>query len=202
MKGGFMRHAVFFLGLFAVSSWAQNTPVPFVDESTGLWGFKDAKGKIVIPTTFQHAYEFNGRLAAVLTDEGWMFIDVKGKTQDIRPFIFDNGPDYYEDGLCRFVKDGKVGFLDYKSEIVIAPLDFDFVNAFSDDRAVVCMGCKRDETDEHGGWKGGTWGFIDKKGKIAIPLQYEMALPFDEGEARVQLGGRWIVIDKSGNPVK
>jgi hypothetical protein len=197
-----MRRIIVFLGTLIMPLYAQNPPVPFNDDATELWGFKDAAGKIVIPAVFHHAYEFNGRLAAVLTDEGWRFIDVKGKTQDIRPFIFDNGPDYYEDGLCRFVKDGKVGFLDYKSEIVIAPLDYHFVNAFSDDLAVVCMGCKRDVSDEHGGWKGGTWGFIDKKGKIAIPLQYEMALPFDEGEARVQLGGKWIVIDKSGNVVK
>jgi len=51
----------------------------------------------------------------------------------------------------------------------------------------------------------GRWGYIDKTGKIVIPLQYYLAYPFSEGLALIQpfpvLGSRAIrvlIIDKTG----
>lgn len=42
------------------------------------------------------------------------------------------------------------------------------------------------------------WGFIDKTGKVVIPLMYDYALPFSEGLAAVASRGRWGFIDKTG----
>ena len=46
--------------------------------------------------------------------------------------------------------------------------------------------------------KGGKWGFINKKGKVVIPLQFASAMPFNEGYAPVQVGRTWEYIDKKG----
>ena len=42
------------------------------------------------------------------------------------------------------------------------------------------------------------YGFIDKTGKVVIPLMYEFALPFSEGLARVELNGKKVYINKAG----
>lgn len=48
--------------------------------------------------------------------------------------------------------------------------------------------------------RGGRWGFIDEKGKIVIPLQFDRALdfPYGVGGAPVQSGGKWGLMDREG----
>lgn len=47
--------------------------------------------------------------------------------------------------------------------------------------------------------KDGKWGFIDKKGNLVIPLQYEMAKDISEGKAAVFKDGKWGYIEKDGS---
>ena len=47
--------------------------------------------------------------------------------------------------------------------------------------------------------KDGKWGYIDKKGNLAIPLQYDKALDFSEGKAAVSKDGNWGYIKKDGS---
>lgn len=42
------------------------------------------------------------------------------------------------------------------------------------------------------------WGYVDKKGNVVIPLQYDYALPFHEGLAAVASNGYWGFINKAG----
>jgi len=42
------------------------------------------------------------------------------------------------------------------------------------------------------------YGFVDKSGNVALPLIYEEAYKFYEGQAQVKINGRWGTIDKSG----
>ncbi|CAD7289090.1 hypothetical protein LMG8286_01642 [Campylobacter suis] len=46
--------------------------------------------------------------------------------------------------------------------------------------------------------KNDKWGFIDKNGKVVVPLQYDGARDFSEGVAWVQIFDKWIMIDKNG----
>lgn len=112
--------------------------------------------------------------------------------------FFDNGPDYYEHGLARFIRNGKVGFHDDQGNVVIEPL-YDFAlplrNGKDKNISIVCKGCwveypampkyapmsssnifgKAINIDEkmlyHLKYKGGKWGAINKAGKIVIPLE-------------------------------
>lgn len=47
--------------------------------------------------------------------------------------------------------------------------------------------------------KDGKWGYIDKNGNLAIPLQYDRAKDFREGKAAVLKDGKWGYIEKDGS---
>ncbi len=49
--------------------------------------------------------------------------------------------------------------------------------------------------------KDGKYGFIDKKGNLVLPMQYEGASPFSEGLAAVQGDNGWRFINKKGETV-
>jgi hypothetical protein len=46
--------------------------------------------------------------------------------------------------------------------------------------------------------KGDKWGYCDRNKKIVIPIQYDGAMPFNEGLARVKVKGKWGYIDTKG----
>lgn len=178
-------------------------PIPFVQEygDGERWGYKDEKGNVVIEPKFVIADEFSPEgMAAVATEKEWLYIDTTGAVV-IRPFIFDNGPDYFSEGLARFTEDGKFGFFDRSGKVVIGPR-FDFAFPFSEGLAAVCAGCREEREGEHARMTGGKWGYIDKSGEIAIPLEFSDARGFEGGRARVKLDGNWVTIDTEGSLVE
>jgi len=179
---------------------ARESLVPFEDTATHLWGYRDSVGTVIIPSRFSVAEEFSSfGIAAVADESGWMIIDAKGNPL-IRPFIFDNGPDPFQEGLARFKKAGKFGFFDERGRVIIVAR-FDFTAPFSDGLAAFCLGCREKKEGEHSSMEGGTWGFINKKGVVVIPPRFEKAGSFEQGKADVVLDGRSIVIDKKGDPL-
>lgn len=44
----------------------------------------------------------------------------------------------------------------------------------------------------------GQWGYCNAAGVLAIPVQFDKALPFSEGRAAVEIKGRWGYIDTAG----
>lgn len=80
-------------------------------------------------------------------EQGWVYVDEKGKAV-LRPFIYDNGPDYFEEGLARFIAKGKMGFHDPSLKIWV-PARYDFAFPFVDGKAKVGMGCKFIPHGEH-----------------------------------------------------
>lgn len=47
----------------------------------------------------------------------------------------------------------------------------------------------------------GKYGFVNRYGDEVIPLIYDEAEDFDNGEAQVSINGEWFYIDKNGNEV-
>jgi len=166
-----------------------------------LYGFKNVSGLIVIPAKFRYAYDFNKYgIAAVLTDKGWHYINTQGKVL-LKSFLFDNGPDYFQEGLARCVNENnKIGFFNERGVIIIQP-QYDFAFTFSSGFASVCNGCKKVPAfpgSEYHVVKGGKWGIIDKTGKVIVKLTYDNTQPFSNGVAILKKGNERYFVDKTG----
>jgi len=136
------------------------------------------------------------RLFPVEKNGKWGFIDETG--QIIIPLQFDSANEFHE-GLA-LVTTGKLkAFIDPSGRVVIKP-QFDLVNNFSEDLAAVNIGQTRIANIGSIG-NPGKWGYIDKTGKLAIPLRLTHAEDFSEGLAAVTDGDRSGFIDHSGKLV-
>jgi len=174
-----------------------------VFEDNEKYGYKDEKGNIIIPAKYIVADEFSDEgIASVIVDsEGWNIINKHGEVI-LKPFIFDNVPDTFEEGLARYVDNDKMGFYDKYGKIKIYA-NYDFAHSFVEGRASVCNGCTREYIGEHYIMVGGKWGFIDKEGKLVIDMIYKDAKYFSDGVAEVTTeDGEVIKIDKDGNVIK
>jgi hypothetical protein len=110
----------------------------YEDPATGLTGFKNSAGVVVIKPTYRFAYEFGpgGVAAAVDGTTPFVFIAPSGAVL-ARAYAFDNGPDYFQEGMARIVDAaGKIGFIDDHGTIAIPPR-FDQAEGFCHGRADV-----------------------------------------------------------------
>jgi hypothetical protein len=72
----------------------------FLFEKNSRWGYRTKAGDQVIAPVFLMATDFSKEgMAAVVDEQGWAWIDQKGEVI-ARPFVFDNGPDYFREGLA------------------------------------------------------------------------------------------------------
>ena len=110
-----------------------------------------------------------GSGTAVRDATGWTYY-INNTATNVHPYQFDNGPDYFTEGLARFESDGKMGFFDTKGTVVI-PATYDFASAFCSGIANVCIGCTQVHDGDHTSMNGGLWGHIDRKGKIVTPVK-------------------------------
>lgn len=150
-------------------------------EVDGQYGFKNEKGQVRITPRYMSVSEFNQYgFASAVEASGFYFIDQTGKHR-FQMFAYDNGPDYFADGLARFVEKGKVGFFNERAQVVI-PARFDFAAPFENGTSVACNGCKKVMHGEHWTMEGGKWTVIRKNGKPAIATEFDEA-PAIEGKS-------------------
>jgi hypothetical protein len=180
---------------------AMEALLPFEDQTTHLWGYRTSGGAVMIEPRFLIAEQFSHHgMAAVVDESGWQYIDGQGSAV-IRPFVFDNGPDPFHEGLARFKTGEHFGFFDERGRVIIAAR-FDFAAPFADGLAAFCQGCKARAEGEYHRYEGGVWGFIDKAGNVVITPKYAVAEAFAQGQARVMLDGRWVTINRNGDPIQ
>lgn len=176
---------------FAIQSCKQTSGVTscyelFTDTLSGqeLYGYM-YNGKIKIKAKYISTYSDSLCNMAIVLDKekGWLGID-KNDNTILVPYIYDNGPDYAEEGLFRFVENEKMGFATLDGQKIISA-QFDFVTPFSDGYAEYSIGGERiyengktqkqiiDESgyegliDLHWTWGGkiAETGYINKKGQ-------------------------------------
>jgi hypothetical protein len=172
------------------------------DWQTGKWGFVDKAGGIVIPLEYDEVGDFSEGLAAVRNGDKTGYIDRTGRI--VIPLIYDcyhrdyHGGGYilepFSGGLARVrTRDGwyyKTGYIN-QSGTVVVPLEYRYLNDF-DAETGLALAINDD-------WM---HGFIDRTGRVAIPIMYDGARMFSGGLAAVRRGdwstGRWGFIDASG----
>ena len=76
----------------------------------GLWGYISVDGQIVIKPSYEQAYSFSERMAAVKHNDKWGFINAEGLI--VVPCEYDDVESHYKKGKGELVKDGVVFVFD------------------------------------------------------------------------------------------
>ena len=175
-------------------------PICFVDKPPSNYsmhcGYIDETGRIVIPPRFVLTGQFNEGLAWIRSETFVGFINQLGNLAFELPDSFSMG---FNDGLAAVATQTGWGFID-KTGRFISTKRYVQVEGFSDGLAAVA----------EGRWKDAKYGFINKTGDVAIPLQFDphasqiesMSLSrFTEGLAAVMFGKLYGYINHKGDTV-
>lgn len=173
----------------------------------GRWGLIDKQGKIVIPFSSKQYEEYgyfqDGLIWVMDKQRKYGAIDLRGNI--VIPFVYSDFS-YFENGLAWAYKNGKWGIINKKGNTVI-PFQYNFVCDNCERPAYICetqyvylqdlydtefkdsvAAIKKEEK----------WGFTNKKGKILVPFQFDIA-NFDNGLYWVEKDGKEGMIDENGN---
>ncbi|SDR01712.1 WG containing repeat-containing protein [Chryseobacterium soldanellicola] len=180
-----MKKILLIILLIPIFSFSQRKEVlKYFKSKDSLVGVKNQDGKIIVPAQFKvFSYLKDGELVEGETiyfdgfkkDEikeknAWGYVYDKKGNFLYRPFFYDNGADYFSEGVRRFVKNGKVGFVDRNGTIVIEA-NHDFAAPFNYGYSAFCNGCDWEKTnEEHKAIVGGNWGMMNFKGEIVQPI--------------------------------
>lgn len=180
-----MNKVLLLISIIPVLAFSQEKEVlRYFKTKESLVGVKNQKGEIVIPAQFKiysdlkdgevvegETILFDGNKTGGNQEKNaWGYVyDRKGDFL-YQPFMYDNGPDYFVEGLRRFVKNGKIGFADRNGKVIIEP-KHDFVDYFNYGYASFCDGCDWEKTDdEHKSIVGGKWGMMNARGETVPPI--------------------------------
>lgn len=151
------------------------------------WGYINNSGKLEVSATYSEAERFSCGYALVRISGGNLFfIDAKGQMQTAAP-TFDRVGTYFYYDHNRYQINGMWGMFNAKFETVIQPV-FYSLGSMSDAGLATCK-----QTSD------GKWGYVDKKGQMAIAPQFDYAYTFQDGAAVVEMGDNYGLIDKSGS---
>lgn len=178
-----------FLGLLAPAVFAQQKLFYFINADSTAVGVKNDSGKVIIPAKFSAIvhYDFENPITKPTIEFWGLSSDIKsdikspafpaGEVYDRNGnFLYyaqyiDNGPDYWEEGVRRFVENNKMGFVNKAGQKII-PAQWAFAVPFNYGYAEVFEGNwqrKYEQGSEH--WRvvpaSDTTGtsLINKKGK-------------------------------------
>lgn len=211
------------------NDYSQEKPYLYpVKDNDDKWGYINSEGKVIIDFIYDHAGFFADGTAVVSINDRYGLIDLDGKTI-IQPqygyigsfseglahivqydadtirhgFINKDGTVFYRDyfnnntgdlhdGLAVFEKDFNFGYVDATGDIAIQPENF-MAYDFSEGLAAVA-----NEDDK--------LGFIDTKGNLVIPFNFEhnfdgtyLYQGFSNGLAAVSIDGKFGYISINGN---
>jgi hypothetical protein len=143
------------------------------------YGFVDASGRFRIAPVFDQVLPFSEGLAAVRSGEKWGFIDASGRMEIPQQFI---AAYYFHDGVA-IAQIGSRDLLIDRSGKILAK-DFDSRGSIAEGRVPAIRAYKT--------------GYLDTKGRVAVPFVYDAESAFSEGRAAVKMGEKWGYIDRNG----
>lgn len=117
-------------------------------------------------------YDRKGLACIILDTKNLFYFSVNGNSQ--RAHFYDNGCDYFKDGLARGVVNGKMVFINEALEIILNP-GFDLLYPYQCGHAIACNKPFMEKIDgEHTSLKGGKCGLINKHGNLVIEPRYRI----------------------------
>jgi len=157
------------------------------DPETGKYGYKNKKGKEVIPCIYDEAYKFNNGLAAVKSKGFFGAVNKEGDV--IIPLKYEKISTLAH-GLVPVQYQGKWYYFDVGGHAKgFAVGGYDRANPLNEGMGLVC--------------KDNRYGYVDSTSREVIPLQYTRAHPFSQGLAAVLMPekGKYGYIDRTGATV-
>jgi hypothetical protein len=133
----------------------------------------DARGQAVLTREAREVVRRRGGnspVAVSIEGLGLAYVNRAGRVAPV--VLFDNGPDYFEEGLARTIREHKIGFVDRHLVEQITPR-WDFAFPFHEGVAAVCQGCTAQKNGEHSVMSGGRWGYIDHQGRTVVPVKFD-----------------------------
>jgi hypothetical protein len=160
-------------------------------------GYVNALGDTVIPIgkyLYCHSEIFDKIAFVTFANRQGDYVIDRKENVLFEVVVSDTKPDKVSEGLFRIKKNEKIGFANMQGEIVIEP-QFDSASPFINGYAAVCVGGQLILEHEIYFIKGGKWGFINKSGKLVVPLIYDRAWSVENGKALVEKNKERISID-------
>jgi len=125
----------------------------------------DRKGNTIVhKNDYYGVYSDTIKYFGIFLKDGLKGFDRNGNLL-FEVFMFDNGPDFPQDGLFRVIRNGKIGYANKLGEIIIE-CQFDCAYPFKNGLAQVSKDCKEIKDGEHSRWESKEWFFIDKLGRV------------------------------------
>ena len=148
------------------------------------WGYINRKGEYVITPQFEDADFFSDGLARIKSGDGKTgYINKKGEYAI--PATYKSGT-AFSGGLAFVAAEGGLPTcIDKTGNIKFSLNAVQYVSAFSEGLAIFIT-------------EKGEYGFVDKSGNMVINAQFEGAMPFSGGFARISQKGDNGFIDKTG----
>ena len=187
----------------------------------GKWGYMNSWTQVEIKPQYEDCRDFSNGYAAVKQNGLWGYINRLGNV--VIPPHFQRAMDFNSDGLAIVMKDGKFGVINAKGTS-LAGFMFDEIGAYSDGFALAKAGDVQYYLDNlgqvHNLAKGyllgnfsegmapikdvrtGKWGFIDRKGGLAIDIKYDTVYSFSNNIALVRYKGEYQYLRKNGGRKK
>lgn len=126
------------------------------------YGLINSKGRVIVEPKWDYILGESEGIYPVELDSLWGYIDKKGRVI-IEPQYWD--ADFFEEGYaCVGNKEEKFGFINTKGDTIIDFIYDESFGSFSKGLADVTLN--------------DSCGYIDKNGKVVIPLNYETCYPF------------------------
>jgi hypothetical protein len=146
-------------------------------------GFMDARGRTVIEPTFEDAQSFHEGLASVQMKQRWGAIDSSGTL--VIPCLHSTRALAFRGGVSAYMKESRCGLIGVDGTIILPANKYWVISEFHNELAYV--------------WDGTSYGFINRRGELLIPLFFEDVRDFVEGLAPARINGKWGYIDTSAS---
>jgi hypothetical protein len=95
----------------------------------------------------------------------WVRPDGRARTTQ----LYDNGADYFSQGLTRYLSHGKYGYMNANLDVVVEP-SYDFAYPFEAGKGIVCQGCRFHTDGEHGSVSCTRCGAVNTAGQLVEAL--------------------------------
>jgi hypothetical protein len=179
-------------GFDDVRTFSEGKGVVMIDS---LWGVVNEKGEFIIKPKFKMLWQFKNGLARFYDGKSFGFINEKSEFQFGQMFI--SAGDY----SCGYALvqhlQNEYHFIDTTGQFINlnfisdrqknSQKGFSAAGNFSDDLAPVMID--------------GRWGYINTKGELAIPANYDFAQEFRDGFAQVWKDNEMYIINTKGNEI-